>query len=179
MKNILKWLGLTSASLVVSLTAASIAANSQPSPFSDSRPSVNWLAQYRRFPGPGRPGAQPLIRVPIEDRAGGIPVVAVTFNGNRRFPMLLDTGASITIITPEMAKALRFRQEGTINIQVASGQSKKIPVGRVASIEVGGYVINNFEVAVAPTPLLGQNFYSRFNMTIRENFVFLRPKQGL
>jgi predicted aspartyl protease len=177
MKSIFKWLGLTSASLCISLTAASIAANSQPSPFSDSRPSVNLLTQYRRLPGRGGFGGQQMIRVPIEERAGGIPVVAVTFNGNRRFPMLLDTGASITTITPEMARALRFRQEDTISVQVASGQTHKIPVGRVSSIEVGGYVIDNFEVAVAATPLLGQNFYSRFNMTIRENFVFFRPKR--
>ena len=176
MKNIVQWLGLTSASLLVSLTAASIAAHSQPSPFSDSRPSVNLLAQYRRFPRQGGLGGQQMIRVPIEDRAGGIPVVAVTFNGNQRFPMLLDTGASITTITPAMARALRFRQEDTISVQVASGQTHRIPVGRVPSIEVGGYVIDNFEVAVTESPLLGQNFYSRFNMTIRENFVFLRPK---
>lgn len=176
MKNIFKWLGLTSASLCISLAAASIAANSQPSPFRDSRPSVNLLTQYRRSPGQGGFGGQQMIRVPIEDRAGGIPVVAVTFNGNRRFPMLLDTGASITTITPEMAKALKFRQEDTISVQLANGQNHKVPVGRIPSIEVGGYVINNFEVAVTGSPLLGQNFYNRFNMTIRENFVFLRPK---
>ena len=176
MKNIFKWLSLTSASLFISLTAASIAASSQPSAFSDSRPSVNLLAQYRRLPGQGGFGGQQMIRVPIEDRASGIPVVAVTFNGNRRFPMLLDTGASITTITPEMARVLRFRQENTIKLTVANGQTVNVPVGRVPSIEVGGFVMDDFEVAVASVPLLGQNFHGRFNMTIRENFIFLRQK---
>jgi predicted aspartyl protease len=176
MKNTFKWIGLTSASLFISLTAASIAAYSQPRPLGDSRPGVNLLSQNRRFPRQGGVGGQQMSRVPIEERAGGIPVLAVTFNGNRRFPMLLDTGASITTITPEMARVLRFRQENTIKLTVANGQTVNVPVGRVSSIEVGGFVMNDFEVAVASVPLLGQNFHGRFNMTIRENFVFLRPK---
>ncbi|MEB3211436.1 MAG: hypothetical protein VKL39_08770, partial [Leptolyngbyaceae bacterium] len=40
-----------------------------------------------------------VFRAPIVRRAGGTPVVMVTFNGNQTFEMIVDTGASGTVIT--------------------------------------------------------------------------------
>ncbi|MHC5830812.1 MAG: retroviral-like aspartic protease family protein, partial [Nostoc sp.] len=42
---------------------------------------------------------------PIKRRIGGTPIVEVTFNGQQKFEMIVDTGASGTVITQEMADA--------------------------------------------------------------------------
>ena len=44
-----------------------------------------------------------VFRVPIKRRSGKTPVIDVTFNGNQVFEMILDTGASGTLITQQMA----------------------------------------------------------------------------
>ncbi|WP_052128718.1 retropepsin-like aspartic protease family protein [Neosynechococcus sphagnicola] len=115
---------------------------------------------------------------PIVKREGGIPVIQVTFNNGERYPMMVDTGASITTITPEMARVVGFRQTGTANLTLAHGGMIKAPAGIVPSIRVGGAVMTNFDVVVIDSsPLLGQNFYRSFNMTIREKAVIFRPRQ--
>ena len=40
-----------------------------------------------------------VFRVPIKRRSGRTPVIDVTFNGGQSFEMIVDTGASKTLIT--------------------------------------------------------------------------------
>jgi aspartyl protease family protein len=117
-----------------------------------------------------------MIRVPIEGRTGGIPIIAVTLNGQRTFPMMVDTGASLTIITPQMARAIGFRQEGSEKIRVANGDIEEMPRGRISSIRVGDAEKRNFTVLVGSAPLLGQNFFSEYNVTVAQNFVVFRQR---
>lgn len=107
----------------------------------------------------------------IKRREGGTPVIDVTFNGKQKFEMLLDTGASQTTITPLMANALGVVPVGTEKAQVASGEVVEFSTGRVASIEVGGAVINDTMVSIAPFPLLGQNFFGGYEVIIRRDVV--------
>jgi predicted aspartyl protease len=136
-------------------------------PSSDSRPVVAVPA-----PASNRSG---VYQAPILRRAGGTPVISVTFNGNRQFEMILDTGASGTVITPQMATALNVVQVGQASVDTASARNVTFPLGYVDSIEVGGAIAQDVLVAVSGPSLgiglLGQDFFSRYDVTVRQNVV--------
>ena len=175
MKRTFGWLGITTAALAIYLGAPSLAANNQQSLTTDSVPTVDLLAQ-NRSPGGVYSGTTRTFRVPIEGRTGGIPVIAVTLNGQKTFPMMVDTGASLTIITPQMARAIGFRQEGAEKIRVANGDIVDMPRGRISSIRVGDAEIRNFTVLVGSAPLLGQNFFSEYTVAVGQNAVIFRQR---
>lgn len=109
--------------------------------------------------------------VPIKYRLGGIPVVDVTFNNSQVFEMLVDTGASGTVITESVAKALGVETVGTAQIDTASGKDVEFPLGIVDSIDVGGASIQNVTVGIASQldiGLLGQDLLGQYDLTIRD-----------
>lgn len=123
-------------------------------------------------------GSTDVIQVPIKRRAGGTAVIDVTFNNQQTFEMILDTGASGTVITREMAAALNVVPEGVIMASTPSHQAVPFPIGKVKSIEVGGASIENVTVAIATQldiGLLGQDFFSRYELTLKETVVEFRP----
>lgn len=175
MQHISKWLGITTAALLICLEAVSVDARTQQSLRTDSVLNLNQLAQARRpFRRPLR--NQDVIRVPILERRGGIPIVGVTLNNDRTFPMLVDTGASITIITPTMARAVDFRPQGKEKIRIASGDVIEMPRGSLSSMNVGDAQSSDVTVLVGSAPLLGQNFFKEYNVTIAEKFIVFRRK---
>jgi tetratricopeptide (TPR) repeat protein len=122
-----------------------------------------------------------IIRVPIKYRFGGVPVVEVIFNNDYPliFDMLLDTGASMTLITQRMADALRIVPSGNCQGGVADGSFAIFNLGWVKSIAVQTAVIYNVQVAIAPRSnegLLGQDFLARYNVRILENEVEFHPR---
>lgn len=134
--------------------------------------------------------APPLLAIPtssgvfqaaIKSRHGGTPVVDVTFNGDEQFEMIVDTGASGTVITQQMAAALGVVTVGKARANTASDRNVEFAVGNVRSIEVGGAVVNNIPVAIAPAAnldmgLLGQDFFSNYDVTIKRDVVEFRPR---
>lgn len=115
-----------------------------------------------------------LFRVPIKRRSGKTPVIDVTFNGNQVFEMIVDTGASGTLITEEMAKALNIRPSGTINASIADGSEVQFKTGILETIAVSGAVVNNVEVAIAPKAdigLLGHDFFDNYDIKILANVI--------
>jgi aspartyl protease family protein len=114
----------------------------------------------------------------IKRREGGTPVIEVTFNGRQTFEMLFDTGASDTVITPQMAQALRVVPQGSAIFETAGGIIR-VPLGRVTSVAAGGIVINNLVVGINPSlslGLLGQDFFGNYDVTIKQNVVEFRPR---
>ncbi|NJR18018.1 MAG: aspartyl protease [Calothrix sp. CSU_2_0] len=112
-----------------------------------------------------------VFRVPIKRRSGKTPVIDVTFNGNQVFEMILDTGASGSLITQEMAKSLNIKPSGVVNASIADGSHVEFKTGIVSSIGVSGAVVNNVEVAIAPKAdigLLGHDFFDNFDVKILE-----------
>ncbi|OKH28472.1 retropepsin-like aspartic protease family protein [Chroogloeocystis siderophila] len=107
----------------------------------------------------------------IKRRYGGTPVIDVTFNNQQKFEMILDTGATQTTITSAKANQLGLIPVDSQRVQVASGEAVSLPIGRVESIEVGGAILRDTKVLVAPLPLLGQNFFSRYDLTIKQDVV--------
>lgn len=114
----------------------------------------------------------------IKRRKANIPVIEVTFNGKQKFEMMVDSGASGTVITPAMAKALGVVEQGTVEAQTPNGVAT-FPVGRVTSMEAGGLAINNLVVAVSPSldiGLLGQDFFGHKDITIKKDVIEFRTR---
>ncbi|MEG4070406.1 retropepsin-like aspartic protease [Microcoleus sp. Pol11C2] len=120
------------------------------------------------------PGNPQVFQAKIKRRAGGTPVIDVVFNGNKTFEMILDTGASGTLISQQMATALGVRPVRTVRAGIADGSVVEFPIGRVRSIRVGGAVIQNVEVAIAkqmPIGLLGHDFFGNYDVKIKKDVV--------
>ncbi|NJP09762.1 MAG: aspartyl protease [Leptolyngbyaceae cyanobacterium RU_5_1] len=119
-------------------------------------------------------------RAPIKRRAGGTPVIDVTFNGNQTFEMIVDTGASGTVITEEMAQALGVRIIGKTKVNTASQTGVEVPLAYVESIAVGGAVVKEVIVAIANSALdiglLGHDFFSNYDVTVKQDVVEFRKR---
>ncbi|MEB3360345.1 MAG: retroviral-like aspartic protease family protein [Synechococcales bacterium] len=116
-----------------------------------------------------------VFQVPIVRRSGGTPVVLVTFNGNQPIEMIVDTGASSTVITQPVARALGVTPVGQTNVATASSRSATFLLGYVDSLEVGGAQVENLLVAIAgpelSTGLLGHDFFGDYDITVRQDVV--------
>lgn len=117
---------------------------------------------------------------PIRRRVGGTPVVTVTFNGQQQFDMIVDTGASGTVITQAMASALGVIPVGKAKANTASSKAVEFPIGYVDSMSLGGVRVNRVPVAIAgaelETGLLGHDFFGNYDVTIKRNVVEFRPQ---
>lgn len=144
------------------------------------------VATKRLSPEPGLPSSAVLIpdeavfTAPIKRRIGGTPIVEVTFNGQQQFEMIVDTGASGTVITQQMADALGIVPVGKAKANTASSRAVEFPVGYVNSMAVGGVIVNKVAVAIAgaelETGLLGHDFFGNYDVTIKRNVVEFRPQ---
>ncbi|AUT03420.1 hypothetical protein CLI64_25075 [Nostoc sp. CENA543] len=117
---------------------------------------------------------------PIRRRVGGTPVVSVTFNGQQQFDMIVDTGASGTVITQAMANALGVIPVGKAKANTASSRAVEFPIGYLDSMTLGGVTVNRVPVAIAGTELetglLGHDFFGNYDVTIKRNVVEFRPQ---
>lgn len=111
----------------------------------------------------------------IKRRQGGTPVIDVTFNGGQTFEMIVDTGASGTMITRRMAEALGVVPVKTVKVDTASGVGVAFPVGYVQSIAVDGAVANKVLVAIGGPEqdigLLGHDFFGNYDITVKRDVV--------
>ncbi len=118
--------------------------------------------------------------VPIKRRIGGTPIVEVIFNGKSRFEMIVDTGASGSVITQEMARSLGVVPVGVARANTVSSQGLEFPIAYVDSMEVGGVMAKRVPVAIAglalTTGLLGHDFFGNYDITIKRNVVEFRPQ---
>lgn len=120
-----------------------------------------------------------VITVPIKRRMGGTPVIEVKFNGNQNFEMIVDTGASGTVITQQMADSLSIVPVGQAKANTASSKAVTFPIGYVNSMEVGEVKVGQIPVAIAgaglETGLLGHDFFGDYDITIKRDVVQFRP----
>ncbi|MEB3294434.1 MAG: retroviral-like aspartic protease family protein [Synechococcales bacterium] len=107
-------------------------------------------------------------RARIKYYHGGIPVVDVRFNGNQTFEMMVDTGASGTMITETMAASLQVKRTGSVTVGTASG-IVELSTGTVRSLSLGGGTMFDLSVTIGPVPLLGHDFFGDCDVTIRRN----------
>ncbi|MBU7582657.1 MAG: retroviral-like aspartic protease family protein [Nostoc sp. TH1S01] len=120
-----------------------------------------------------------VFRVPIKRHFGRTPVIDVTFNNQKTFEMIVDTGANGTLITQAMANALRIKPTGTLQAQTADGSQVELATGKIQSIAAGGAVANNLEVAIASKAgigLLGHDFFGDYDIKILQTAVEFHPR---
>ncbi|QDZ40831.1 hypothetical protein FRE64_13295 [Euhalothece natronophila Z-M001] len=116
---------------------------------------------------------------PIKRHQDGIPVIEVSFNDQETVEMMVDTGASATVLPPDVAERLGIEPERTVRASTPSDREVEFPAGRVASMNAGGAVAEDVMIIIAPavsTGLLGQNFFSRYDVSIREDVVEFRDR---
>lgn len=124
---------------------------------------------------------QTVFQVPVKRRESGTPVIDVTFNGVQQFEMIVDTGASSTVITQKIATALGIVPVTTAKANTASDRGVEFPIGYVDSIGVGEAVINQVPVAIAPslqleTGLLGHDFFANYDVTFKRDAIEFRSR---
>ncbi|MUG94756.1 hypothetical protein F7734_21260 [Scytonema sp. UIC 10036] len=148
-----------------------------------SKPNVVPVKQKQAYSIPitvPKPNEPPVYSAPIKRRLGGTPIIEVTFNGIQSFEMILDTGASGTVITQKMATALGVVPVTKAKANTASSKAVEFPVGYVDSMEVGGVKTRQVAVAIAgaelDTGLLGHDFFGNYDITIKRNIVEFRPQ---
>lgn len=131
-------------------------------------------------PPQAAPGNKRVFQVPIKRRAGGTPVIDVVFNRSQTFEMIVDTGASGTVITQAMANSLGVKPVTTTIVNTASAKGLEIPVGFVDTIEVGGAGIRDVAVAIAGPELdiglLGHDFFGNYDVTVKRDVVEFRVR---
>jgi predicted aspartyl protease len=118
-----------------------------------------------------------IYRIKIKKRLAATPVIDVAFNG-KLFEMILDTGASSTLITQSMATALRIQPTGYREVIVADGSTLKFPITIVKAVNAGGVVARNLEVTIADKAdvgLLGQDFFANYDVKIKRNVIEFSP----
>ena len=116
--------------------------------------------------------------VKIKRRDANIPVIEVTFNGKQKFDMMVDSGASRTVITPAMAAALGVVAKGTVQAQTPNGVAT-FSLGNVTSIEAGGLAIKDVVVPISPAlnvGLLGHDFFGDKDVTIKQDVIEFRSR---
>lgn len=116
--------------------------------------------------------------VPVVRRLYGTPVVQVTFDGSKTYDMILDTGASRTLITRAMADDLEIVATERMIAATASESEVVFELGRVESISMGGIILNNARISIGDSVsigLLGNDFLNGYDVTIRsrENVIEL------
>ena len=116
-----------------------------------------------------------LVQVPIVRRLHGTPVVQVTFNGTHTYDMILDTGASRTLVTRQMANDLEIVITERMIAATASAAEVTFDIGQVRTMTVGSrtagsVTLNNARVSVGDAVgigLLGNDFFSGYDVIIR------------
>jgi len=128
----------------------------------------------RQTAASGGTAANGVVQVPIIRRAGRTPVIAVSFNDSQTYEMILDTGASGTLITRRMANDLNLRPNGEIIASIADGSRVRFPTGRVSSIAVDAARVSEVDVAIAEDMeigLLGHDFFGNYDIRIGKDIV--------
>lgn len=131
-------------------------------------------AQQRRSPA----AAAEIVGVaPIVRRQNGIPVIRVVFNQRLPYEMMVDSGASMTIITRPLARALGLTPAHVVDnvvFNTANGQTT-LPIVYVKSMDVAGLNQTMIPVAIAGPELsmglLGQDFLQQFDVSLRQDHI--------
>jgi clan AA aspartic protease (TIGR02281 family) len=108
------------------------------------------------------------------------------FNDRTYGWLLLDTGASLTVITPQLLQELSLNLHSPLRkawFNTANGVVEA-PIFMIDSISIGGQIVDHLEVAVMDlnnqhiNGLLGMNFLQHFHFSIdqQNNVLYLSPR---
>lgn len=115
------------------------------------------------------------VTVPLQHIGRSLAITA-RLNGERQARLILDTGATLTLLSRDIARDLGLYSESPSSsalVNTAGGQVT-VDVMRIGTIEVGGASVRNVPVAIFDLPdappniegLLGLSFLSHFLVTL-------------
>jgi hypothetical protein len=149
-------------------------------------PAAPIIATLPVEPAINRSNDSPRIRIPVVRRLHGTPVVKVLFNGERSYEMILDTGASRTLITRQMADELGVvatermvaatASENEVAFDLGQMRSMSIGAGTTGAGAIGEITLQNARVSIGDSidiGLLGNDFLQGYDVTIRADTVEL------
>jgi hypothetical protein len=125
------------------------------------------------------------ISIPVKIRGSKV-IVSVLFNDSIAANLLLDTGASRTMISTRTARDLRLHSTGS-GTGYGIGGYVTVSTGRIESIKIGDVEIRNMLVMVhdfsldpSYQGLLGFDFLSQFHMSLdsQKAMLVLTPRKG-
>ena len=110
--------------------------------------------------------------VPIKSYENHLPVVEVLFDGIATFDMVIDRNASHSIVTQQIANRLNLEVVSYQYVYLANGTPMELSIGRLRSVGIGGTIITDVYVAIAPdtaTAVLGKDCFSIYSVRISGN----------
>ncbi len=121
-------------------------------------------------------GGPTRISVPTQI-SGGRPIVEVTVNESHRATLLVDTGASTTLLSPAVAERVGISPPVSSMKQISTvvgGKTITYPLARVRSLRIGDFAVEEIDVGVydafpnAPSVqgILGATFLNHFRVTV-------------
>jgi clan AA aspartic protease (TIGR02281 family) len=117
--------------------------------------------------------------LPIISKNNDVPIVEVVINGSDRIPMMLDTGASKTLLTKGVAERLKLVSSGKTKAKTANGTAEFDTV-KLDSVEFGQGKVTDLSVAVGDDNLnyglLGHDVYKGYDITLTEDSVQFKKR---
>src|SRR5262245_3045079 len=124
------------------------------------------------------------VSIPLR-RVARVWMASVRLNNSRTVDLVVDTGASACVISPELAADLGIQpgpSAESVTMQVVGARTTG-PLVRLASVSVGGAEAEDVIAVVHPVGpgihgLLGNSFLARFTVTLdpQEGVLHLRPR---
>jgi clan AA aspartic protease (TIGR02281 family) len=136
----------------------------------------------------GTQGAEPwdaeteVVGIPLH-RSGNHFIVDARPAHGRSLRLLIDTGASLTIFTPDVLerRGIRYQDTGRTGVFNTANGRVRAPVYRLDSLSVGDWQVEHLEIGVLDLGdrsdvdgLLGMNFLNHFRFFIDQNEALLR-----
>lgn len=116
-------------------------------------------------------------------RSGNHYIVDATPAHGQSIRLLIDTGASLTILTPDVLeqRGIRYQNTGRTAVFSTANGPVRAPIYKLDSLTVGDWQVNQLEIGVleldgrsAMDGLLGMNFLNHFRFFIDQNEASLR-----
>jgi hypothetical protein len=79
-----------------------------------------------------------------------LPLVSVQINGGPDVTFFIDTGGSVVTLDADFAKELGVPQLGTVKGTFSGGQTSEVGLGRIDTIKLGQWTVQNLPVGILP-----------------------------
>ena len=126
--------------------------------------------------------ATKVVGIPLQRNGNHFIVDARPAHG-RSIRLLIDTGASLTIFTPDVLeqRGIRYQDTGRTGVFNTANGPVRAPIYTLDSLAVGDWHVNHLEIGVLDLGsrsgvdgLLGMNFLNHFQFFIDQNETLLR-----
>ena len=126
--------------------------------------------------------AAEIVGIPLHRRGNHFVVDATPARG-RSIRLLIDTGASLTIFTPDVLeqRGIRYQDTGRTGVFNTANGRVRAPVYKLDSLAVGDWEVRQIEIGILDLGgrsgvdgLLGMNFLNHFQFFIDQNEAVLR-----